>query len=113
MLKREDISEATERRFWEKVRRHKNGCLIWGGAVNSRGYGCLGWGRRGAMKMYLAHRVSFVLAGGVLDPELEIDHTCGTKRCVNDAHLEQVDRTTNIRRMLRRKYGVPAKLGTH
>lgn len=101
MLKREDISEATERRFWAKVRKtgHKSRCWVWGGGANSQGYGCIGWGRRGAMKYYLAHRVSFVLAGGALDDNLTIDHTCGRRRCVNPKHLEQVTRAENNRRI--------------
>lgn len=98
MLKREDISKATERRFWEKVRRHKNGCLIWGGAVNNKGYGVIGWKVDGKMQFQLAHRVSFVLGGGVLEPELTLDHGCSRKRCVNRAHLEQVTRGENNRR---------------
>lgn len=114
MLKREDISEATERRFWEKVRKtgNKGGCWVWGGAANSKGYGCIGWGRRGAMKMHLAHRVSFVLSGRTLDASLTIDHLCGVKRCVNPEHLDQVPNWVNNYRKKPGIAGTVVDLGT-
>jgi len=100
-LRLEDIPEATRARFWAKTCANDNGCVEWTGAVNSRGYGSVGWGPRGQNKSYLAHRVSFVLAGGILEPSLTIDHICRNRLCVNAAHLEQVTGKENIQRAAR------------
>jgi hypothetical protein len=74
-------------------------CLIWTGAVQSRGYGSvgIGGGRTG-----LAHRVSYELNVGPIPPGLQIDHVkdrgCHSRRCINPAHLEPVTPRENVNR---------------
>lgn len=69
-------------------------CWTWTGAVNSRGYGCIGVNR----KSQLAHRVSYELHVGPIAAGLQIDHLCQNKRCINPAHLEAVTGRVNCSR---------------
>lgn len=48
-----------------------------------------------------AHRASYVLAYGPVAPELDIDHLCRVRNCVNPEHLEPVTRRENTMRGLR------------
>ena len=69
-------------------------CWAWTGAVQSRGYGCVGVNRRSQ----LTHRVSYELLVGPIEVGLQIDHLCRNKRCCNPAHLEPVTAKTNMER---------------
>lgn len=69
-------------------------CIVWTGALNSRGYGC--FAIQG--KSYLAHRVAYEDAHGPIPDGMTIDHLCSQKRCVNPDHLEVVTRGENNRR---------------
>jgi hypothetical protein len=75
------------------------GCLLWGGAINNRGYGSLRVGNR----VVKAHRYWWERENGteLLYTE-ELDHTCNTRRCANPAHLEVVRRDVNVRRSFNR-----------
>lgn len=73
-------------------------CLVWEGATNSKGYGCIASGRKG--KTVLTHRVAVMAAGRALPDHMTVDHLCANKLCVNPAHLEVVTRTENTRRGL-------------
>jgi hypothetical protein len=69
----------------------ENGCWVWNGSMWSRGYGrfCANGKERPA------HRVSYEVFCGPLDPNLEIDHLCRNRACVNPDHLEQVTSKVN------------------
>lgn len=73
-------------------------CLIWTGAVQSRGYGSVGIGGR----THLAHRVSYALNVGPIPDGMQIDHVkdrgCRSRRCINPAHLEPVTPRENVNR---------------
>lgn len=82
--------------FWRKVSKDTDGCWRWQATKVYGGYGRFNDGD----KSWLAHRFSFVLAGGILEQGKELDHLCRTRLCVNPAHLEQVTRQVNIDRGL-------------
>ena len=73
-----------------RYRVDENGCWVWTGALDRKGYGRLG-GR-------LAHRLVYVLLVGDIRDVLELDHLCRNRACVNPAHLEPVTHTTNVQR---------------
>jgi hypothetical protein len=79
-------------RFWAKVR--PTDCLIWTGAVNTKGYPCFLVGGVST----LAHRLAYEDAHGPIPDGYTIDHTCRVRNCVNPQHLEAVTIAENNRR---------------
>lgn len=70
-------------------------CIIWTGALNSRGYGCFGVG--GVSQ--LAHRVAWEAVNGPIPDGLTVDHVeCRNRRCVRPDHMELVTSAENARR---------------
>jgi len=86
------IGEINIERFFSKISVCKEtDCWSWNGCKSG------GYGRFNVEgKIFLAHRVSFVVFGGVLIRGLLIDHTCRNKACVNPSHLRQVSFKTNV-----------------
>jgi len=71
-----------------------SGCLLWLGAMNQFGYGRA---RLGGKRM-VAHRAAYILACGPVPDDLELDHLCRVRCCINPAHLEPVSKVVNVRR---------------
>lgn len=61
----------------------ENGCLIWLGAQRN-GYGAI----KIDGKVFSAHCVAFVAAGGAIGSGCVVGHKCDVKLCVNPEHLE-------------------------
>jgi len=92
-VKQERKNGSVEERFWRKVNRAgADECWEWTGFISPNGYGRT---TTPTGSNALAHRISFVVHGGVLAQGLVIDHTCRNRRCVNPAHLRQVSQKTN------------------
>jgi hypothetical protein len=72
-----------------------DGCFIWRGAVQSRGYGSVGVG---GGRTALAHRVAWELQRGPIPDGLTIDHLCHNRRCLNVDHMDLVSAPTNSAR---------------
>ena len=73
-----------------------NDCWIWRGQINNCGYGKYKKGER----TYIAHRYVFEIYNKrKIITGLDLDHLCHVRLCVNPAHLEEVTRKENIRRM--------------
>lgn len=75
------------------------GCWDWTGKVGSTGYGeikCFG-------KWEGAHRLSYSLYNGPVDPDFEIKHSCDNKICVNPDHLSQGTHLSNMQEAAERK----------
>lgn len=74
-------------------------CMVWTGAVQSRGYGSVGVG---SGRTALAHRVSYELHVGPIPDGMQVDHVwargCRSRRCINPAHLEPVTARVNVNR---------------
>lgn len=84
-----------EERFWGKVdRRGPDDCWEWAGFVDGGGYGKF----RFAGKSVRAHRFIYEKEVGPIPEGLDLDHLCRNRACVNPAHLEAVDRRTNLLR---------------
>lgn len=93
ILRARDIPELKNKdRFFKKIKIDPDtGCWNWLSSTIKNGYGTFGIGG----KPFLAHRVSYHLAGKELDPFKVLDHRCKNRICVNPKHLNQVSRKEN------------------
>lgn len=106
-----DRSERIVANFWRKV--DKNGpeptipgvvgrCWLWTAATtgeNQYGVFCGGGGERGkngAPRLVPAHRYSYQLHRGNLPVEIDADHKCRVRLCVNPDHLQPLTRRENV-----------------
>ena len=80
--------------------RAADGCIVWAGALDSKGYGRVYVGTRldGRAQTRFAHRVAWELANGPVPDGLPLDHLCRNRACINVAHLEPVTHRVNILR---------------
>lgn len=85
-------------RFMGHVHPEPNsGCWLWSGAV-SGGYGTYTWMDDGRKVTSLAHRFSYEKHGRAIPEDLQIDHLCRNKLCVNPDHMEPVTARENMLR---------------
>lgn len=84
-------------RFWAKVQVDPaTGCFLWTSALNERGYAYVWVTEIAASRR--AHRWAYEQLHGLLARDVELDHLCKVRHCVNVDHLEPVDHVTNMRR---------------
>ncbi len=77
-----------------RVAAGKNGCWIWTGALDGKGYGNVGRSHNYGQvtKNWAAHRLIYELSAGTIPVGYELHHRCEVRRCVNPDHLEPVTR---------------------
>lgn len=80
--------------FYKKFIVDDNGCWIWQDTLDKDGYGTF----RIRYKRWRAHRFSYWLKYGTLDPKKQLDHLCRKPACVNPEHLEEVTCRVNLMR---------------
>lgn len=82
-------------RIWNKIQVHEDtGCWVWTASLKPGGYGQVHYKRR----TRVVHRLLVELLAGPVPDGLDLDHLCRVRACANPAHLEAVDRGTNLRR---------------
>lgn len=72
-----------------------DGCLVWTGHCDDKGYGRV---QAGTGRPQKVHRVTYQMFVGPIPAGLELDHLCRVKRCGSPAHLEPVTHAENMRR---------------
>lgn len=78
-------------RFFAKVAPEPmSGCWLWIGG-GGKGYGTFHVGGRGVA----AHRWAWEALNGPIDPDLEADHRCRVRCCVNPSHIRPVTSREN------------------
>jgi len=95
------IGRPPIQRFAAKVALSQ-GCWLWTGALNPRGYPLLNVGGRST----LAHRYAYETFGGVIPDGWTLDHVCEMKACVNPNHLDPAPALVNHARANRQLFGI-------
>ena len=90
--------------FLSRINKHSNifgedgkyptECWQWIGHTNSNGYGVIDIFK----KKFFAHRISYIKYVGAIPINLQLDHLCRNRKCVNPDHLEAVTQQTNLLR---------------
>lgn len=71
-----------------------SGCWLWVAGLGGNGYGVF-WN---GVNREVAHRFSYKLYKGPIPDDLELDHLCRMRCCVNPEHLEPVTSAINVLR---------------
>ena len=85
-------------KFWKRVER-TNTCWLWKPPFNGYGYGTI----RLDGKPIGVHRVSYEKFKNKIPDNLQIDHLCRVRNCVNPDHLEVVTQKENFDRWIKTK----------
>lgn len=81
--------------FMARVRLRADGCWDWTGYHLASGYATINTGGRTTT----AHRHAYELFVAPIPSDLDADHLCNNRGCVNPHHIEPVTHRENIRRM--------------
>lgn len=80
-------------------RGYQSPCWVWRRKLNTNGYGRVTVDR----KVLLAHRATYQALIGPISDDLELDHLCRVRSCVNPWHLEAITHAKNVQRGSARK----------
>lgn len=90
------VEFTVEERLLSKIIVDDEGCWLWQGVQNGKGYGYI---RHNNLKRGV-HRVSYEIYIGPIPEGMHIDHLCRVRHCCNPEHLEAVTVAENNRRMI-------------
>src|SRR5579859_1734877 len=81
------LSKERQQQLWKRTTETPNGCLIWEGCKNNRGYGLLTVHGH----IYLTHIIAYTLRKQPVPPDGTLYHTCKNRACINPDHLQLSD----------------------
>lgn len=81
-----ELSQANIEDFWSRVSKSA-GCWMWTGRLTDKGYGLARYTIDGKRHGIRAHRLAYELEHGKVDADMQVDHLCHTRACVNPDHL--------------------------
>lgn len=77
-----------------------DGCLLWTGRLNAKGYGYIAVWTEGRYHYFMAHRHAWERRHGAIPPGQVVMHTCDRRPCVREAHLLLGSQAENIADMV-------------
>lgn len=89
------VPPSVEARFFDRVGEGPGGCWDWH-TDTTHGYGGSFSPARGLT--FVPHRWAYAFMVAEIPGDLELDHLCGNRRCVNPWHLEPVTHQVNLQR---------------
>lgn len=89
-----DFPERLLPNFWKRVEKSSD-CWLWTGRQRHDGYGQYSWYHEGAVRTTTPHRIAYSILVSDVPRDLQLDHLCRVKNCVNPAHLEPVTPRVN------------------
>lgn len=100
---------ADYKTFFARFKRNEKGCLEWQGSRHKRGYGQI----RIKQRLYLTHRIVWLLKRGKIPKGINILHECDNPPCGNIKHLFLGTHLDNMRdKVLKGRSGKGNKKGT-
>jgi hypothetical protein len=97
MTRRRSIRNGAPLEDWF-VPEPNTGCWLWLGSYIRSGYGNKAIRRNGRGTVTTAHRWVYESLVGPVSADLELDHKCRNRACVNPQHLEPVSGAVNVHR---------------
>ena len=88
-----ESNEAVRAYLLSKVEQRPNGCWIWKGSVDRRGYGLCTVNGRGER----AARAAYKAWVGPIPAGHDVHHTCPNRNCINPEHLEALPHGVHLR----------------
>lgn len=90
------LTSKDKNRFWSKINTgDPNDCWTWTAATEN------GYGRVGIQgRLFLAHRLAWILEFGDLSDDLDVLHKCDNRSCCNPNHLFLGTQLDNIKDMV-------------
>ncbi|MCX6897033.1 MAG: HNH endonuclease [Verrucomicrobia bacterium] len=98
------FNERVIKRFYSKVSKDENGCLVWTGTLDRGGYGALNITiAPGTFVMVKAHRwAKQYELQTLITPDVFVCHRCDNRVCVNPEHLFLGSNMDNVLDMLKK-----------